>query len=131
MQETEAQPFLAPVPTGVLDYHRVVRRPMDLGTVLARLKSGWYTPGATALHAKLIAGEVRRRVFFFRRSDQRGGTNTHNQTTAARAPPHLPRCCRRGAHRRRRCRGLGHGQRSARPGAPQVARGGSRRRQGV
>lgn len=59
MKESEAQPFLAPVPTGVLEYHRAVLHPMDLGTVLARLKSGWYTPGATALHAKLLAGEVR------------------------------------------------------------------------
>ena len=38
-----AQPFLEPVPHDFLDYHEVIQKPMDLGTIEERLSQGAYS----------------------------------------------------------------------------------------
>ncbi len=42
VERPEAQEFTAPVPAEVEGYHAAIEMPMDLGTVLDRLRGGHY-----------------------------------------------------------------------------------------
>jgi hypothetical protein len=49
------EPFLRPVPKGFLNYHEVIRRPMDLGTIKSKMADGRYLdPSQVLLDMDLI-----------------------------------------------------------------------------